>query len=116
MTGTTRLARLHLPFFEALARTARIGTGRVRLSISPRHVAPEARYETIRMPDLSSDPVIYARSFLHELQHVRDVLDGVGHWTREEMELRARHAENSVVASVIESIAHRHLHVLGRTE
>lgn len=112
MTGTTPTAKRLLPFFEALARAADMTTRSVKLSISKRNACPETQWKTIRLPDLDDDLGLYARTFIHELRHARDIIDGIAlRLTREQMEERARIAETTVAPRAIDEIAagHRHL-------
>jgi hypothetical protein len=109
MIGTTDTAKRLLPFFEGLARHANIGSSRVKLHVSKKQVAPEAVGDTIRLPDLSDEPRLFVRSFLHELRHVRDVLDGFAlQLSEEEMEARARRAERTISPAAVDMLLKRH--------
>lgn len=115
MRGTTKTAKHLLPFFEAVALAAGMKTDHVKLSVSVNNRYPEAQFHTVRLPDLSDEPDLYVRSFLHELQHVRDVLDGVNlDLSGEEMEVRARKAESSVSLVVARSLVSTHAHLFPR--
>ena len=97
MQATTKLAKRLKPALEQLAQRAGISTRGVKLSISTRHEFPDCVYNRIRIPACLADPdesfSLIGRTFLHELQHARDVLDEVD-LPREEMEQRARQAEH----------------------
>lgn len=92
MKATTLQARTLLPYFEKLARRANINTRGVKLSISSRHREPYQVGGTVYLPILPSD--LYPKSFLHELQHARDYLDGLTfELSLDQLELRAQRAE-----------------------
>jgi hypothetical protein len=100
MQATTKLAKLLKPALEQVAQRAGISTRGVKLSISTRHEMPCCVFNRIMIPACLADPDedfgLIARTFLHELQHARDILDGVD-LPREDMERRARRAEKLYV-------------------
>ena len=92
MKATTEQARRLLPFFKSLAQRAGLDTRDIKLSISYRHKEPYQVGGTIYLPVLPSD--LYPKTFLHELQHARDCLDGTMYkLSLEELERRAQRAE-----------------------
>jgi hypothetical protein len=100
LRGTGQKVKPLLPFFEALAKEAGLSTRGVSIVILGKGQFPECQYDKIRLPDLGDDIGLYARRFIHELQHARDNIDGPGMTLgREEMEARARKAENLVPMS-----------------
>jgi len=105
MKAMTKTAQRLLPFFKALALRAGVHTDKVRVSVSKRHALPYACWDTIRLPDLEDDPRLYVKTFLHELQHVRDILSGEGGvLSRDEMEARAQIAEQALTPDVTEAV------------
>ena len=97
MTFTTTDAKRLKPFFEALAQFASVNTTGVKLSVSKRHRVPESVGNQINLPLLDKEPMLYVSAFLHELQHVRDFLDGISvDLDYPEAERRAQRAERKI--------------------
>ena len=108
MRFTTKEAKRLAPFFVLLARLSGIDARGVRVSVSSRNRVPFQRGGTIYLPNLSDEPELYVRSFVHELRHARDVRNGLGFVLDEsEMENRARTAERPWTPERVEGIVRR---------
>lgn len=89
-------------FLERLAERAGIDA-QVRVEFR-KGVAPEVVGKTVTLPtEIRLEPVLLARSFLHELQHAADTKAQVG-GTQDEVERRARFAETLVDEGAVRSI------------
>jgi len=93
LTCTTPIAKRLRPLFVALAATVGLDTAGVKVSVSARHRFPHQMGGVVMLPvfddDFYRDPV-FARVFVHELQHACDILDGTADaLSRDEMEARA---------------------------
>jgi hypothetical protein len=87
-------ARPVMPRLENLARVSTVGVG-VKVLKGP-YACPQCDgLGRVTLPAWlfeAGNEDLLARSWRHELQHARDVLDGID-LPREEMEVRARRAE-----------------------
>ncbi len=100
---TTPVAERMMPLFMALAAGAGLTTRKsVPVSVSKRTNMPMSRSGAVYLPAsmtsmLREDgrgPIIFAHTFLHELQHALDFSDtGTTSWTRDDHEAHARAAE-----------------------
>jgi hypothetical protein len=103
MKATTAQARALMPLFEAVAAAAGLTTKNpIRVSVSTRNALPQMRAGTIYLPSVmvsmlheaDRGPIIFVRTFIHELQHAVDFFDERSlAWTRDEHEAHARAAE-----------------------
>jgi hypothetical protein len=115
---TTPQARALMPLFKALAGASGLGTRRsVNISVSTRNRVPEMRAGTVYLPselvpmldEEGRGPIIFAHTFLHELQHAIDFSnEATADWTREDHEVHARAAERLLSDEQILIFVRRH--------
>jgi len=98
MRATTKKAKWLQAALQEVADAAGMSTAGFNLSVSVRHEMPCCVYRTIMIPTCLAAPDedfgLVARTFLHELQHALDIKNDLDlELTREELEIRARRAE-----------------------
>lgn len=91
MKATNPETKKLLPWFKEMAALVGLDTAGVTVSLSTRNKMPYMMGGRIFLPTGLSKYTL-ALSFVHELQHARDLFDGID-LPREEMEVRARLTE-----------------------